>query len=274
MTLPLESLEPLLERARNGRVAVLTGAGISAESGIPTFRGEEGYWTVGAREYHPQEMATLESFRRMPDEVWRWYLYRLGVCRSAEPNPAHHAIVRLEEHYQDRFDLITQNVDGLHLRAGSSQVRTHEVHGNIEFRRCTEESSSLLHPMPADLGTCSREDPLDDDQRAKLRCPSCGGRTRPHVLWFDECYDEGLYRSETAMHAAARCDLLIVIGTSGATTLPIRAASAAREQGAGIIDINPQENPFAELAESHGRGAALRGSACDLVPPLVEVLCR
>ena len=274
MTLPLESLEPLLERARNGRVAVLTGAGISAESGIPTFRGEEGYWTVGARAYHPQEMATLQSFRRMPDEVWRWYLYRLGVCRAAEPNPAHHAIVRLEEHYQDRFDLITQNVDGLHLRAGSSQVRTYEVHGNIELRRCTEESCSLLHPMPADLGTRSREDPLDDDQRAKLRCPSCGGRTRPHVLWFDEYYDERLYRSETAMHAAALCDLLIVVGTSGAASLPIRAASAACQQGAGIIDINPQENPFAELAESHGRGAALHGSACDRVPPLVEALCR
>ena len=99
---------------------MLTGAGVSAESGIPTFRGREGYWTVGSTEYHPQEMATLQAFEAMPEEVWRWYLYRLGACREAQPNQAHRAIVRLEERLGDRFCLITQNVDGLHLRAGSS----------------------------------------------------------------------------------------------------------------------------------------------------------
>ncbi|MCA9686135.1 MAG: RNA polymerase subunit sigma, partial [Myxococcales bacterium] len=106
-------LDTLLARTEPKKVVVLTGAGISAESGIPTFRGPEGYWTVGAREYHPQELATLQAFNRMPREVWHWYLYRRGICRAAEPNPAHFALVELERALGDRFTLITQNVDGL-----------------------------------------------------------------------------------------------------------------------------------------------------------------
>ncbi|HTL34091.1 MAG TPA: Sir2 family NAD-dependent protein deacetylase, partial [Kofleriaceae bacterium] len=109
---------------RDGHVLVLTGAGVSAESGIPTFRGKEGYWTVGAREYHPQELATHDAFERMPWEVWAWYLYRRGVCRAAEPNAAHQAIVRWDAALGARFGLITQNVDGLHRRAGSPAERT------------------------------------------------------------------------------------------------------------------------------------------------------
>ena len=108
--------------AGDGAFVVVTGAGVSAESGIPTFRGQDGYWTVGSRVYHPQELATHAAFRRMPEEVWRWYLYRLGVCRAAEPNPAHVALVELERALGDRFRLVTQNVDGLHLRAGSSST--------------------------------------------------------------------------------------------------------------------------------------------------------
>src|SRR5262245_34496521 len=100
------------------KVIVLTGAGVSAESGIPTFRGKEGYWTVGAREYHPQELATHAAFEAMPLEVWAWYLYRRGVCRAAAPNPAHAAIAAIERALGNRFVLVTQNVDGLHLRAG------------------------------------------------------------------------------------------------------------------------------------------------------------
>src|SRR5689334_10636211 len=105
--------------ARSGSIVALTGAGVSAESGIPTFRGKQGYWTVGAREYHPQELATKAAFDAMPWQVWAWYLYRLGVCQRAEPNPGHHALTQLAHALPDRFSLITQNVDGLHRRAGS-----------------------------------------------------------------------------------------------------------------------------------------------------------
>ena len=107
-------LEPI--RRRTARIVVLTGAGISAESGIPTFRGHEGYWVVGSRNYMPEEMATQAMFQRHPEQVWRWYLYRFGVCRNAEPNDAHRALVKLEAAYGDRFRLVTQNIDGLHRR--------------------------------------------------------------------------------------------------------------------------------------------------------------
>ena len=122
--------------AEQSPVTVLTGAGISAESGIPTFRGPEGYWTVGSAEYHPQEMATVRMFEQAPDDVWAWYLYRLGVCRRAQPNAGHLALVEMEALLGDRFTLITQNVDGLHLQAGNSPQRTFQIHGNISFMRC------------------------------------------------------------------------------------------------------------------------------------------
>src|SRR5512138_2460273 len=125
-----QRLAELLEgvRAKDGKVVALTGAGISAESGIPTFRGAEGYWVVGSRNYMPQEMATLEMFERAPEEVWRWYLYRFGICRDASPNAGHAALVSLEDALGDRFTLVTQNIDGLHRRAGSRRVYT--IHGD------------------------------------------------------------------------------------------------------------------------------------------------
>ncbi|NOS74904.1 MAG: RNA polymerase subunit sigma, partial [Methyloglobulus sp.] len=114
-------------------ITVLTGAGVSAESGIPTFRGEEGYWTVGSRNYQPSEIATQAMFQRNPKEVWKWFLYRRGICEDALPNPGHLAIVKMEKLLGSRFRLVTQNVDGLHLRAGSNIDRTYQVHGNLNY---------------------------------------------------------------------------------------------------------------------------------------------
>jgi NAD-dependent deacetylase len=121
-----EKLEQILDEVRetNGRVVALTGAGISAESGIPTFRGKDGYWVVGSKNFMPQEMATHEMFEAAPEEVWRWYLYRFGLVRHAEPNAGHHALVALERALGDRFTLVTQNANGMHRRAGASDART------------------------------------------------------------------------------------------------------------------------------------------------------
>ncbi|MDR2550505.1 MAG: hypothetical protein LBD10_09950 [Desulfobulbus sp.] len=171
---------------RNGGITILTGAGISAESGIPTFRGPEGYWTVGSQIYHPQEMATFWMFSQQPDEVWKWYLYRLGVCRAAEPNPGHQALVAMEQRFGDRFTLITQNVDGLHLRAGNSPERTYQIHGNIEYMRCSLECSGTVYPIPHAVQPKTKDDRLTDQDRELLCCPLCGARARPHVLLFDE----------------------------------------------------------------------------------------
>ena len=263
------ALEIIDEAAdRDGPVVFLTGAGISAESGIPTFRGEEGYWVVGSREYRPQEMATHRAFEQMPDEVWRWYLYRRGVCRGAEPNRAHDALAELEDTLGDGLLLVTQNVDGLHLRAGSSLERTFQIHGNIDFYRCDEAcGGAVLDPLDPEV-VLGKGDPLPDSMRAKLDCPRCGELGRPHVLWFDECYDEPLFRFESSLRAAADARLLITVGTAGATNLPNQMVHLAHASGASVIDVNPDANPFAEVAET--RGAWVQGTAGDAVPALCE----
>ncbi len=253
--------------ADRGSVLVLTGAGISAESGVPTFRGPEGYWTVGSRNYQPQELATAAAFRRMPEEIWRWYLWRRSVCRAAAPNAGHRALVELDAALGDRFVLVTQNVDGLHLRAGSPAARTLQIHGNIDFYRCARACTSTLVPIPAAIPPKSKSDPLTAEELALLRCPSCGGAGRPHVLWFDEYYDEELYSAESAMAAAAEAALLVVVGTAGATNLPQQIARTVARRRRPIIDVNVEPNPFAELAVTTG-GHALRGPACELLPAL------
>lgn len=257
--------------ADGGSLVVLTGAGISAESGVPTFRGPEGYWTIGSRNYQPQELATHAAFERMPREIWRWYLYRRGVCRAAAPNPGHHALVELERALPDRFALVTQNVDGLHLRAGSSPTSTLQIHGNIDFARCTRSCRTETFAMPDGFDAFGRDDALDDEAFARLVCPRCGAPARPHVLWFDEYYDEPLFRAESAMVCARDAALLVVVGTAGATSLPLQMGHAVARGGAPIIDINPEDNPFAELARRTG-GRAVRGAAAAALPRLVDAL--
>lgn len=264
-------LHELVGLAREKPVLVMTGAGVSAESGIPTFRGEEGYWKVGSRNYHPQELASWAAWTRMPDELWSWYLNRYGVCRAAEPNAAHHALARLEAVLENRFRLVTQNVDGLHLRAGNSEPRTYQIHGHIDVMRCASECSPTLHPTP-DFGPWPKERRLIDDERARLVCPECGARTRPHVLWFDESYDEQHYRWNSSLDAAHRAALLVVIGTSGATTLPNRIAEMIAERGRPFIAINRDPSPFTELAEASPRGLVLLGAAGEYVPRVVDAL--
>ena len=257
----------------NGRIVVLTGAGSSAESGIPTFRGEEGYWQVGSRQYHPQEMATFRAFCEMPDEVWAWYLHRRAVCRASVPNAAHRALVRMERHLGQRFQLITQNVDGLHLRAGQSSERTWQIHGNIDFMRCAKECDATLHPMPAGVEVdVGRTNGVDDRLRALLVCPSCGGRARPHVLWFDEMYDEARYRFESSMNATTGADALIVIGTSGATTLPTLLVQAAIRNGMALLVVDSGDSVFTRAAESAPRGLHVRGTATRMVPRIAGAL--
>lgn len=262
-----------LLRVRSGEnVCVLTGAGISAESGIPTFRGTDGFWTHGSRNYMPEEMATAYMFESHPEEVWRWYLYRFGVCRHAQPNAAHRALVELEQDYGERFALVTQNIDGLHQRAGSSAERCFCIHGDSRFVRCSGDCGVGLLPLP-DLGRFDAQTVLSRSALEALHCPRCGAWLRPHVLWFDECYDEENYRADSALQAAAHAELLIVVGTSGATNLPSQIGALCFRLGTPIVDINPDPNPFAELAERSQHGFALRGSAAELLPEVVRELC-
>ena len=256
--------------AAAGPVVVLTGAGISAASGIPTFRGPEGYWTVGSRHYQPEEMATQAMFRRAPAMVWSWYLYRRGICLAALPNSGHRALVELERALPDRFVLLTQNVDGLHLRAGNSPARTWQVHGNLHWMRCASECTPAPVPVPEACGAPARGEPLGGGEAALLRCPQCGDWMRPHVLWFDETYDEPRYRFESALEAARRAALLLVVGSSGATTLPMYVGGIVARRGAAMIDVDPAPNAFATLAQASPAGCCVAGAAAVVLPELVQ----
>jgi NAD-dependent deacetylase len=267
-----DSVKHLIDRPHR-LVLWLTGAGVSSESGIPTFRGKEGYWRVGSANYRPEQMATSAAFRRMPKEVWSWYLYRRGVCRSAEPNPAHLALVKAERRGGKRFLLVTQNVDGLHLRAGSTPERTYQIHGNIDFMRCTRECLPAPVPIPDGIDLAwSKGRSVSERELEQLRCPACGAMARPHVLWFDETYDEPNFRFQSSIEAARLASLVIVVGTSGATSLPMHIGSIASQRGVPMIVVNSEPNPFSALVRRAERGAFLAGTAGELVPELVHAL--
>lgn len=266
----LELLQGITQR--KGRVTLLTGAGISAESGIPTFRGKEGYWTVGSTNYHPTEMATRAAYAEMPDEVWRWYLYRRSVCNAADPNEGHHALVRLEEHLGDRFALVTQNVDGLHLRAGQSLARTFQIHGNTDYMRCPGVDGRDVVRIPDEIGPFAKGDALTDRHRALLRREGDTQLGRPHVLWFDEYYDEELFSANTAVRKAVSSDLIIVVGTMGQTSLPAQIGQLAARQGIPLVDVNIDDNPFARLAAQMDEGHVVRGPSSQALPAIVDAL--
>ncbi len=256
----------------DGRVTVLTGAGISAESGIPTFRGPEGYWTIGSKEYRPEQMATYSMFSRDPWEVWSWYLYRRTVCCRAAPNAGHLGIARMEKIFGDRFRLITQNVDGLHLRAGNTNARTFQIHGNLHFTRCALPCCQELFPLSPDIGDKEKNQPITDQEKNALICPHCLGPARPHVLWFDECYDEHFFQAESAIKWAAATDLLLVIGTAGATNLPMQIGGiVSRNREATVIDLNPNANPFRTMVADHPNGFVLAGKSGEIIPRILSI---
>jgi NAD-dependent deacetylase len=267
-----DSVRAILE-GTHGLVLWLTGAGVSAESGIPTFRGKEGYWQVGSRNYQPQEMATWSAFQRMPKEVWAWYLYRRGVCRAAKPNAAHCALAKAEQKGRERFLLVTQNVDGLHLRAGNTLERTYQIHGNIDFMRCTRECLPSPVPLPEGLDVAwEKGRPVTDHELERLRCPACGAPGRPHVLWFDERYDEPNFRFQSSIDGARHASLLIVVGTTGTTALPMHIGTIAGQRGIPILVVDPEPGPFSAIVQRNGRGAFLSGTAGEWVPRIAAAL--
>lgn len=218
-------------------VAVLTGAGISAESGVPTFRGVGGLW----RNFRAEDLATPEAFRRDPGLVWEWYNWRRSLIGGCQPNAAHRTLVDMESRLEE-FTLITQNVDGLHGLAGSRNMV--ELHGNIWRLRCTagcrapwEDRAVPLAEMPP-------------------HCPSCGALARPDVVWFGEPLPGDAL--DRAFGAVRRCQVMLVIGTSAlvhpAASLPLMAL----QRGAHVIEINPQPTPLsAVVAEAIRKPAAV-----------------
>lgn len=253
------------------RISVLTGAGVSAESGIPTFRGPEGYWTIGSENFQPQEISTNAMLQKNPLEVWKWFLFRRGVCRAAKPNEGHLALVEMENILGDRFTLITQNIDGLHLRAGNTTDRTFQIHGNLNYMRCTKPCSNKLHFIPDKFPSIQRgENPTASDWEM-LKCPECGADTRPHALLWDEYYNEEWYRWKSSMTIANNTELLIVVGTTGSTNLPNQIANMVMGNNKTIIDINIVENLFSNMAINSVNGFLLKQPSSKALPDIVKV---
>lgn len=235
----------LIEALRKARrVVVLTGAGISAESGVPTFRdAQTGLWA----KYDPHELATPEAFARNPRLVWDWYTWRRRLVEQAQPNPGHFALARLQDRFAE-FTLATQNVDGLHRRAGSREVV--ELHGDIARIKCSF-GCGVAHEYAED--------------EAPPSCPTCGAPLRPDVVWFGEMLPPAALAA--AESAAGRCDLFFSIGTSvlvfPAADLPLRALQA----GATLVEINPDETPLSTRAHF-----SLRAASGTVLPQLADAL--
>lgn len=237
------TIQELKERIRQAAaVTVLTGAGISADSGVPTFRGAEGLW----KDYRAEELASPEAFARNPKLVWEWYNWRRELIATKQPNPAHNALVELE-HGVENFWLITQNVDGLHPLAGSQRLS--EIHGNIWKVRCTQ---------------CGRISVNRDVPIAILpECSTCGGLLRPHIVWFGESLDpEDLQQSFDALR---HCDVLLIIGTSGVVYPAASFGPIAKDNGAFVAELNLDPTPHSDLVD-----VAIQGHAKDLVPQLIS----
>ena len=234
----------LVETLRSAySVAVLTGSGISAESGVPTFRdAQTGLWA----RYDPMELATPEAFTRDPRLVWEWYAWRRKLVEGASPNPGHEALAELERRVPE-FALMTQNVDGLHRRAGSQRVI--ELHGNIMLSKCSREGVVV--------------ESRTDDPEVPPTCSHCGALLRPDVVWFGEMLPQEAF--EEALMAARNCDLFFAIGTSSlvqpAASLPFEALRG----GVSVVEVNPDETPLTRHVEY-----GLRGQAGELLPALVS----
>ncbi|MCB0102339.1 MAG: NAD-dependent deacylase [Anaerolineales bacterium] len=227
------------------RIAVLTGAGVSQESGLRTFRdAQTGLWA----QYKPEDLASPEAFARDPKLVWDWYAWRREAMKGVRPNPGHYALVELEKKIP-QFTLITQNVDGLHRFAGSQNVL--ELHGNIQKVRC------------ADCGTFTEE--WGDDSETVPTCEKCGGLLRPDVVWFGEALPRA--ELEAAVNASRACQVYFSIGTSGLVQPAASLAHAARNNGSVVVEINAEPTPLTPKVDF-----AFHGKSGEILPDLLKAV--
>lgn len=234
-----EQFIEVLQSAR--RVAALTGAGISAESGIPTFRGKDGWW----KNHNPMELATSEAFNRDPVLVWEWYLHRRGIVHKSQPNPGHYALAEMADLFED-FTLITQNVDRFHMDAGSENI--YELHGNIHRNRCVN---------------CGFTDYTETFEQLPPMCPECEGRFRPDVVWFGEMLPHEAM--DNSMRAANNAELFFTIGTSGAVQPAASLPVIAKRNNALVVEVNLEPSEISYICD-----IKYPGKSGEILPQIVQ----
>jgi NAD-dependent deacetylase len=235
--------EQLLNKLKSAKtVAVLTGAGISAESGVPTFRGEEGLW----KKFRPEELANFDAFIRNPKLVWEWYNYRKKIISDVEPNPGHYALAKMEEMYEN-FYLITQNVDNLHRRAGSKRI--YELHGNIMRNRCVDCNEQI-------------EEISFQDTDELPRC-ECGGLIRPDVVWYGEALPQQILMN--SFMAAGDSEVFFSIGTSAVVQPAASLFIEAKNAGAYIVEINTEPTVISSFVNE-----SILGKSGEILPQLMD----
>jgi NAD-dependent deacetylase len=242
----MENEEKIIEAAKllskTKKVVVFTGAGISAESGIPTFRGKDGMW----EKYRVEDLATPYAFERDPKKVWEWYDWRRGLIEKGGPNPAHFMIAEMEKHFPE-FWVITQNVDGLHRKAGSKNII--EIHGNLWRAKCQKEGI-IFDFIDVPL------------KEVPPRC-KCGSLIRPDVVWFGEALP--ISEMKNAFLRAERCDAMLVVGTSALVQPAANLPFAAKANSAKIIEVNLNQTPISDIAD-----ISIFGKAADVLPKICQ----
>ncbi len=250
-----EQRNTLEEFFNSKNIIVVTGAGISSESGLPTFRGEEGYWTKGSKNYQPMELATNRAFQEEPETVWEWYHYRRNLYKKTNPNLGHYALANLKRFFKENdrdLILVTQNVDGLHSKAGFSKD-LFEIHGNIFYMRCYEECTDTIHPIP-------------ENQTGVPVCPDCESIMRPHILWFDEFYDEAYYKFHTVLeYGYDKMDALLLVGTTLQTNLPRKLFEIAYFKQLPMIEVNTEPIGIKKYGVME-----LKGKSGEILPELLK----
>lgn len=238
----LEAVQAWVREARH--IAVLTGAGVSAESGVPTFRdAQTGYWA----QFRAEDMATEAGFRAHPERVWDWYQHRRQLMDGVQPNAGHQALAQFQAEHPGRLTLVTQNVDGLHQRAGSTGVLC--LHGDLFANRWLDTPRNCCH--------------IDDALAGRPpTCDRCGNQVRPGVVWFGEMLPVAVF--EAAERAVKACDLMLVVGTAGAVYPAAGLAHLARSAGARVVVVNPNPSELDDAAD-----AVLRGTSASLLPELL-----
>ena len=243
----MEFREDFVQKLKDANsIVFFTGAGISAESGIPTFRGKDGIWN----KLKPEELANFNAFLRNPDVVWEWYQHRRSIIHERGPNPAHFAIAELEKYYKEIY-VVTQNVDNLHRRAGSNKI--YELHGNIERNYCID----CAEPF--------EDSKFDLSQKSVPRCEECGGLIRPDVVWFGEFLPQEVFAE--GEQKAEYSDICFVIGTSAVIYPAAYIPLNAKKSGSFLVEINITETEISHICDY-----SLFGRAGEIMPEVVELV--